>query len=362
MSDWHPEIVVIKNIIHHPNADRLDIAMVFDYPVIVKRDEYKAGDIAAYIPIDSIVPDIEAYHFLSPKDYERYEENGEIKQKITGPRYQVGSVPEKYRIIKAKRILNVYSQGMLVPAPDGLKVGDSVVEVLNLKKWEEPEQEENFITPNMRGANAASPPKGWSIPYYDIEGIRKYLSCLNDGEEVIICEKLNGSNSSFVYDGEKLWVKSRNYYKKLDEEDMWWNLALRLDLEKKLAKYPMMVLFGECAGQVKGFKYDAEIVNGKLNTKLYCFDIYNLNTKKYLDYDEFKTIVIDLGLDLAPELYRGPWKSKEEMFPYAEGQSVLNPKVIREGFVVKPVINRYESRLDSRLIFKLIGEGYNLKK
>jgi len=50
------------------------------------------------------------------------------------------------------------------------------------------------------------------------------------------------------------------------------------------------------------------------------------------------------------------------MYPYAEGTSTLNPKHVREGWVLRTVKERYEPKLDSRMQVKLVGEGYNLKK
>ena len=77
MSEWLPSCVRIEKAEKHPDADNLDIATVLgDYPVICKRGEYKVGDLAGYIPVDTVVPDIEQWHFLSPKIYEQYEENG----------------------------------------------------------------------------------------------------------------------------------------------------------------------------------------------------------------------------------------------------------------------------------------------
>jgi RNA ligase (TIGR02306 family) len=368
MSNWEPQVVKIEKVIHHPNGDALDIAYVLgDYPVVVRRGEYKVDDLAAYLQVDTITPDTNQFYFLCPKEYEKYLDGDEIKQRQIGPKYPVGSVPEKYRVLKAKKIRNFYSEGMLVPVPIvkpiPLSLGDSVVEALSLKKYEE-ENEENL--PNVfkaKGTNAAPPPKGWSIPYYDLENVRKYIKCVEEEKDIILTEKLNGSNASFCFDGNDLVVKSRNYYKKLDEEDdMWIELATRLNLKEKLSKYPMMVLFGECINQVKGFRYHTNLVDGKLLTNLICFDIFDVKAGKYLDYDDFITIIKDLDLESAPLLYRGPWTSKEEMYSFAEGKSILNDKIVREGWVLSLGKERFEPKLNSRCKLKLIGEGYNLSK
>lgn len=363
MTDWNPQIVKIEKVEKHPNADTLSIYTVLgDYPIVDKTGKYNVDDLATYIPIDSIVPDTEKYYFLCPKMYEKYEEDGEFKQRMVGFKYPVGSVPEKNRIIKAKKILNIYSQGLLdLPIPN-LCLGDSVVEAIGLKKWEE-EVEENL--PNVKktkGANAAPAPKGWAIPYYDIEGVRKYLNCLIPNEEIVLTEKINGSNASFVHDGTSLWVKSRNFYKKQNSDDMWWDIAYRYDLEKKLSLFPMMVFFGEIVGQVKGFRYDAKIENGQLATVIYFFDIFDLTKSRYLDYDDRIQIIQQIGLKATPELYRGPWRGKEHAYTYAEGPSTLNPKHVREGWVLNTIKERFEKKLNSRMQVKLIGEGYNLIK
>lgn len=362
MSDWRPEVVRVEKVEKHPDADALDITTVLgDYPVIVKRDEYKAGDLAGYIPIDTIVPATEQFYFLCPLVREKYEENGELKERTLGPKYGVTEVPEKYRRIKAKKIRGRYSQGMLVRLPNFYNVGDSIVDVFGLKKWEE-EEEENLPGLKKTRTNAEKSPQGWSMPHYDIDGVRKYLAALKEGEEIVLTEKIHGSNGGFSHDGERLWVKSRNYYKKQDEEDMWWDTALRYDLENKLKQFPHLVFFGEVYGQVKGYRYDTVIEGGRLLTKIRFFDIWDTKKMMYLDYDDRLRILKELGLDSVPELYRGPWLGKDKMYPYAEGQSTLNPKHVREGWVLNTIKERYEPALDSRMHVKLVGEGYNLQK
>jgi RNA ligase (TIGR02306 family) len=369
LSDWTPQIVRVEKIEKHPGADRLIIVTVLgDYPIITNMVDLKVGDLIGYLPIDTIVPDTDDFYFLCPMAYEKYEdEEGNVQQRQTGPKFPVGSVPEKHRILKAKKIRGVYSQGMLHPInpclnPSVIMVeGDSLVELLGLKKWDEPE-EENLPGLKKTGTNAEKPPQGWVIPHYDIDGLRKYISCLQENEEIVLTEKIHGSNSAFCHDGARLWVKSRNYFKRMDEDDMWWDVALRNDFETKMVKYPMMVFFGELYGQVKGYRYDTVIEGGRLLTKVRFFDVFNAKTGRYLDYDERVQMMDSIGLDRVPELYRGPWNGKEEMYPYAEGPSTLNPKHLREGFVLNTAIERFEPRLQSRMQVKLVGEGYNLKK
>jgi RNA ligase (TIGR02306 family) len=371
MSDWSPQVVRIEKVEKHPDADALDIVTVLgDYPVISKRDEYVVGDVACYIPIDSIVPDVAEYYFLCPKAYEKYEDaNGQIQQRQLGPKYEIGSVPEKYRVIKAKKIRGIYSQGMLVHVPTSYEwlgpaelVGNSVVELLQLKKWEEQEEDNIPNAKKTRGGNQASPPKGWSIPYYDVEGLRKYVTCLLPDEEIVLTEKVHGSNAAFCHDGEQLWVKSRNFYKKMDEDDPWWDIAIRYDLTNKLAKFPNKVFFGEMYGSVKGFRYDCDIIDGAMYNKIRFFDVWDVKSGRYLDYDQFVIMVIDAGLALMPELFRGVWQGKDIMYPYAEGKTMLGGKHIREGFVLRTVKERFEPKLNSRMQVKLVGEGYNLQK
>ncbi len=377
MSDWQPQIVTIEKVEKHPDADALDVCTVLgDYPVITKRDEYTVGSIAGYIPIDSIVPDVEHFHFLCPLNKEKYEEiEGDTivtKERILGTKYAVGSVPERYRRIKAKRIRGIYSQGMLVnmmpwivkmnlddPPPSP---GDSIVDIIGLKKWEEEEEENLPGLKKTRGTNAEKAPQGWHIPHYDIDGIRKYVECLGEGEEIVLTEKIHGSNAGFSHDGTRLWVKSRNYYKKMDEDDMWWDIALRYDLEAKLAQAPHLVFFGEVYGQVKRFRYDTVIAEGRLMTKIRFFDVWDTRLMRYMNYQERLNMLNVLGLDSVPELYRGPWLGKEQMYPYAEGMTTLGGKHIREGWVLNTLKERYEPRLDSRMQVKLVGEAYNLQK
>lgn len=188
------------------------------------------------------------------------------------------------------------------------------------------------------------------------------LSVQNNHNYFVNGMLVHNSNAAFCHDGERLWVKSRNYFKRMDPDDMWWDVAIRFGLEQKLQKHPMKVFFGEVYGQIKGFRYDCEIVKGKLLPRVRFFDVFLPRTGRYLDYDERVAIFTEAGLDTVPELYRGPWTNSADIYHYAEGKSTLNPKHCREGFVLNLVKERFEPKLEGRLQLKLVGMEYNLNK
>lgn len=360
MSEWHPEVVRIEKIEKHPYADSLDVATVMgNYPVIVKLNQFVTGQLACYFPIDTAVD-------LSLPEF---------------------SFLDRARI-KAKRIRQIYSQGLLLEAPPDLKEGDSIVDRYNLKKFVYPEEVEDILAlpeeerkyylipkidqsfiAKIKGRNAAAPPKNWSAPYYDLDSVRKYGGLFIDGEVVVCTEKCDGSNSFFRHDGEQFFVKSRNFYKKRPEEDAndsWWQIAIKLDLENKLSKFPDYGIYGELYGQVSPFFYDCNIVDGKIEHKFRIFDIYDFKKNMFLDYDDMIAVANELGIETMPVVYRGPWKADKSLYALAEQDTHFNialPQASRimEGIVIRPEHERIDPHA-GRIVLKLKSEKYNLFK
>ena len=84
----------------------------------------------------------------------------------------------------------------------------------------------------------------------------------------------------------------------------------------------------------------------------------SLKRRCYLDYDDFCAVAVELKLSTAPLLFRGPWKS--DLRELAEGDSTF-AKHVREGFVVKPVRERFDESV-GRVILKFHGNGFHLRK
>jgi RNA ligase (TIGR02306 family) len=340
MSEFQIKVVRLGPFHPHPNADSLDIVSVYDYPLVSRRGNFKEGDLAVYLPLEAIVPDTEAWHFLAPKN-----PDGTV-------RFPVGQVPEKYRIIEAKKIRGIFSQGMLAPLPPGdWKEGDDVQAAMGITRDEPDTHEKRMST----FAECESPPKGWVIPVYtELLALKREKHLLLDGEEVVISEKIHGANARYVHDGQRLWAASRVQVKKPDPAIMWWQAAAMERLEEKLAKVPMFVFYGEVFGQVQDLTYG--ITSG---SRFRAFDVWSVEQGLYLDHDEAKKLAADIDIPWVPELYRGPWQPDIGK-TLCEGQSTLAPHV-REGIVVKPVRERKDPHL-GRVILKRHGEGYLLRK
>jgi len=336
MSEFHINVVKLGSFEAHPNADSLDVTKVFDYTVIAKRGNWTEGQLAVYLPVDAVVPDTEEWSWFLPKDSE-----GNL-------RFPIGSTPERHRVVEAKKIRGIFSQGLLAPLPAGVwREGDDLAVVMNITKYEPP-------VPMTTGGECEPPPKGWQfMTYTDLEGLRRYPNTLHSGEEVVITEKIHGANGRFIHDGDRLWVGSHSQIKRHDPKSIWWQAAAAEDMEAKLSKCPRHIFFGEVYGQVQDLKYGV-----KSGVKFRVFDVFSVVDMRYLDHDDAYRRVADVGLQWVPILYRGPWTP--ECNAMAEGASTLADNV-REGFVVKPVKERYDPAV-GRVILKRHGEGYLLRK
>lgn len=111
MSEFICCVVKLGEVKPLPNSDFLEITTVMnEYPVIIRKGDFKEGDLVSFLSYDSVLPDTEQFNFVS------------------GGKFPVGSVPAGKRTIKSKRLRGQYSEGIIVAAPPGFKEGDSVVD------------------------------------------------------------------------------------------------------------------------------------------------------------------------------------------------------------------------------------------
>ncbi len=396
MTEARVECVRIGQVSKHPNADSLSITEVHGgYPVIFKTGDLNEGDLAVYVPVDSMVPTGHpAFTFL------------------------LDSKGSPFARIKAKKLRGTFSMGLLVAAPFGAYEGQDLQEHFGVEKYESPAERAINNAPNHEAtrkskyhelkpfertvktvvlavgimltlAAIAGLPFYWSvgailltiasgyiainqnvkrnrkpnIPVYDIEGLRRHKLAFKEGEEVWITEKIHGCNARYVHTGKKFFVGSRTMFRG-NSNDVWHQVAKDHDLERKLAKHPGVVLFGEVYGKVQDLNYG--VPAGEV--RFMAFDAMNQTTREYMNPDEFQEFCCKLSIPVVPTLYRGPFNA-DEAVRMAEGLTMVGgisdsrrgSSHVREGIVIKPVVERKEHGL-GRCFLKLAGQGYLLRK
>lgn len=368
MSTFDCPVVQIEWLKPVPNSDALEHTEVFETNVVVRKGQLKAGDLAVYIPLDSMVP-------------------------MSKPQFQglgIKSERELYRV-KAVRLRGMYSEGLLVPFAsakgaaynDQACLGKDMSQEWGITKYEEPE------TPaRIQGTKGSQQDKdiAWA-PKYNVESLLKSREAIPEGTHVIVTEKIHGCNGRYVYGEDvhgvtRLMVGSHNVWKKPIyttkpwfrklkafasklgfrfapevplNDDVWWTVAKRLDLETKLKAIPNVVVYGEVYGSVQDLKYS---VPGEEGVRFRVFDAYDADTKTWYDHDTLKALCTTLGLEMVPVLFDGPY-NKETVDPLRFGKSTLDGTTLREGFVIRPKVLVDPK---DKSAYKFVSEDYKLRK
>lgn len=329
MSEFHVEVVEIGPVERHPNADTLSITQIHGgYPVIFRTGEFVGGQLAVYVPVDSIVPDTEQWAFL-----------------------------KGHRRIKAKRLRGIFSMGMLAPLPSVVSLpgtgqvhwnkGDNVQEAMGIEKYEP------VVHAGKLSYAENEPDQAFMPKYTDIEGWRRNRDVIKKGEQVVLTEKLHGANGRWLHHEGRFWVGSHNYLKKQDPSDIWWRCLDIPELCHAVETNPGFVFYGEVLG-VQDLKYGAS----KDKPQIRVFDILDIEGGKYVDYTTMREMCENSNLECCPPIFIGEWH--DGLVDLAEGKSLMADHV-REGFVVKPLKERWD-RSVGRVILKVVGEGYLLRK
>lgn len=365
MSNWQCPVVEIPEIQKHPNADKLGIVEVEGTKCIVSLADWKQGDKAVLIPIDSVVPlDRPEFAFL-----------------LKG---NMGKTPGR---IKAVLLRGIFSDGILVPAPKGSKLGSDASDLLGITKFEEEEPIEPqpkgwfqlfrrwistkiFFFLRKLGIVKGNRPKRKSgrqvfvlsnkspRPIYGLDKYAKYKNILQT-QEIIATEKLHGSNHFICNDKGKIYVGSHYTTGGTEVETVYVAVAKKYGLIEKMAKLPGFALYGEVLG-VQDLRYGFT----KEDPGYAAFDLYDIANRRYLDWDEFEAKCKELDIPIVPVVYEGsylPSIIEEEVngTPKKPKMSLLHPETLREGLVIK---NRRTSLENLRVALKFVSESYLLRK
>lgn len=330
MSSFNVPVFVLETLEKHPNADTLSIAKFLGWQCVTKTGSVSVGDLVIYIPLDAILPEVLQTE-LGLKDL---------------------------RHVKTVRLRGELSQGLVMKAREGMKAGDDAAEALGLTKYEP------SIPTQMQGRARRDDPR--FARYTDIENIKNNQNVLQDGEEVVVTEKIHGTNwrglcvmtadSVTGVPTEDMLIGSHRMNWIEDEGNLYWKAARASGAFEVLKANPNIQLYGEVYGWVQDLRYGFTAGNSTLRF----FDAMDTQGNKYMDYDDFVAFCEKNKLETVPLMYRGPWS--KSVLDLKNGKTTLaGADNIREGFVVRPIKERYDHKV-GRVILKAISEEYLLRK
>lgn len=339
--------------------DRIVLAGVLGWTVIVQKSDYEVGDQCIFCEIDSVFPEKPEFEFLRSK---------------------------KFRI-KTMKMSGVLSQGICFPLsmlPDGnYEIGDDVTELMGITQYESTmDEEENDSSEDIEAKKkypAFLMRKAWFrkliLPKKQAKRFPRFIGKTEETRiqnspfyldldcKWVATEKVDGQSGSFTLQqikGKHFWnrdtydfaVCSRNLRKWKKDTSSFWRVAEKYNIEDVLHELigdnEWVAIQGECvAPNVQDNKYKVT------EPDLYVFNLIYPSGR--VGSVEAKKIVGKYGLKFVPiidEAVNIKGMSVAEVLDYSTGKSQLYD-TLREGIVFRS--------LDGKQSFKAVSPEFLIK-
>jgi len=222
---------------------------------------------------------------------------------------------------------------------DFLEVGTDVTRQLNVVKYHKP------IPPNLAGVMKGTFP--YFIPKTDELNYQKYPEIVESliGKPWYMTEKMDGSSSTaFKWKG-SFGVCSRNMELERDENNGYWIVALKHNLEEKLPD-GIAIQWETCGPGIQKNPMDLSNIQG------FMFSAYDISKQRYLEVHSMIKLSEEIDFPMVKILDREEEFSSDGIDTLGEGfYANGNP---REGVVIRSIFNEG----DSPISFKVINLEY----
>lgn len=367
--------VTIQEINPHPNADRLEIAKVLGYQVIVGKGQFQEGQRVYYIPEQCVLPEA-MIEYMG----------------LTGKLY--GSSKNRVKIVKLRGEI---SQGLIL-APTYIKhlmdntpelnseiiqdlrdcaENNCYAERLGIKKFE------RKAPTTLLGKNTKTVGNARTISF-DVEHLKRNLDAFKEGELVEVTEKIHGTFACFGYLAEQnahpdfgrklIFSKGLGKRKIAIDPDAEDNLYAKVARDLKLFDHTttaslmnLPLLHWAAIERDRDLLVMGEIYGRGVQKKLYyseekefrIFDVCEVTPDGFIFWwsrEGVKSLADWLDLEIPTVLYKGPY-SKGKIDELTDGLETISGegRHIREGVVVRSTNGR-------RRVMKNISEAYLLRK
>lgn len=332
-------IEIIHSIQPHPNpeVERLEVAKIKEWPVVIPKGHFANGQMVVFIQIDSIVPDIPEFEFMRR---------------------------QKFRVWNAK-FKGAPSQGLVCPLSiipsdradaEGydLYEGSDFTEILGVTKYEKP------LDLSIRGDAVGGFPTHL-VSITDEENLLNNPQTLDEfrGQECYLTVKADGSSMTVIYDGEKVRVCSRRLEQK--EGSGFWLFAEAFGLPDKLRamKKSIAIQAEACGGKIQGNPMGLSLPS------FFVFNVKEIDTGKWYGYYELVNFCSGLQIPMV-QIINEPFIF-DDTWTIARLQEIANGVVYKtakgetrrgEGIVLRPTTPKFSAVLGHTLSVKILNQEY----
>lgn len=318
-------------------ADRIELASILGWKCVVsKSDNFKVGDKVVFIEVDSVVPDRPEFEFMKDRNFRvrSMKLRGQLSQGL---------------------ILSIYPWlDNLYINPDYDCIGIDVSEFLGVTHYEKP------IPAHLMGQIRGSFPTHL-VPKTDEIRIQSEPDLIEEikSKPVYITTKCDGTSATYVSHMGEFYICSRNNIMKDNGENktnVYVQMAHKYDLQPKMQAYdhPLAIQGEICGPGIQGNPM------GLKELQLFVFNIYDIDARKYLDYEDFVRKAKDFDLQTVPidliDVFLDDF-TLERYLELATGLYV-GTKNQREGIVIRPMVETGSYVLRGRLSFKCLNNLY----
>jgi RNA ligase (TIGR02306 family) len=326
-------------------ADQIERATILGWHLVVRKGDFQVGDNCIYFETDSFLPIRPEFEFLRKSCLRKLED---------------GTEGFRIKIIRLKKQI---SQGLAFPSSlikvedfAKLMVGDDVTELLGVLLWQPP------VPSDIKGEVKGSFPA--FIPKTDETRVQVLQPILTryKGEQCYITEKVDGAScTAYLKDGE-FGVCSRNLDLKETPGNAFWKAVRDAKVEEKMREKNV----GNCA--IQGELIGNGIQDNRLHIegrKILWFNVFDIDKFKYLDFNDFWMFMLMLDLEVVP-IIKMDYTLEDDidaLVRLSTDKSIINPKVWREGIVIRPLIEKLDLQMSNtfnngRVSFKAINPEY----
>lgn len=317
-------------------ADAIEKATVLGWQLVVKKNEFKVGDLVVYCEIDCLMPSKPEFEFLKPRGMRvrTIRLRGQVSQGICFP---LSILPRDFAIVEDA----------------------DCTEVLEIEKYEPP------MPACLSGIAKGRFPS--FIPKTDetrVQVLQKLLDKYR-GEKCYITEKVDGSSGTYYIHNGEFGVCSRNLELLEDSENSFWKVARQMDIENKLRSLNgNFAIQGELIGE--GIQDNKLRMRGQ---KILFFNAFDIDRFEYLPFKKFIALFERLQLPTVPVISTDYELTNDidEIIKKATIKSAICPDVWAEGIVIRPLNEKIDLLLSNenfnngRVSFKAINPEFLLK-